>query len=134
MAALITATITLIAGCAASAPSDAGGEPSDSSEQHARDAAAQGLEQHDRTRFLSAVGRQQRSAAVKAWTLCEPALAPHPSVMVDDAVVPEIVGIIVRPHDKGSAGCWVVLEWKKHVGWSMHATVTPSRQKTRTGN
>lgn len=120
----IVAAVAL-AGCSGhNVPTDVGGEPSDASETAARQAAVEGLEEHDEHRFVSAVGQDQRSGAVRAWKVCEPLLTPGAKVTSNDAVVTTIVGVFVHPADKRAKDCWVTLTWTEGQGWSMAAELS----------
>jgi hypothetical protein len=118
----IVAAVAL-AGCSGhNVPTDV--EPSDASETAARQAAVEGLEEHDEHRFVSAVGQDQRSGAVTAWKVCEPLLTPGAKVASNDAVVTTIVGVFVHPDDKRAKDCWVTLSWTEGQGWSMTAELS----------
>ncbi|MBT1671817.1 hypothetical protein [Curtobacterium flaccumfaciens] len=120
----ILAAIALVGCSGHNVPTDVGGEPSDASEVAARQAAVEGLKDHDEGRFVSAVTPDQRSEAVKAWKVCEPLLKPGAKVTYNDAVVTTIVGVFVHPADKKAKGCWVTLSWKEGRGWSMTAELS----------
>ncbi|MET3449842.1 hypothetical protein [Curtobacterium sp. 1544] len=125
LAGIAMFSLSALVGCAAShSPSDAGGEPSESSQVHARDAVIDGLKSADESQFATAVSKANRPEANVAWSNCKSVIGKPAKVTYDDGVDPSIIGVILHPHDRSLKRCWVTLSWAKGQGWSVTAELT----------
>lgn len=125
LAGIATFSLAALVGCAGSnAPSDAGGEPSEASQVHARDAVIDGLKSADESQFVAAVGKANRPEAKVAWSTCKPVIGKPATVTYDDGVDPSIIGVILHPQDRSLQRCWVTLSWARDQGWDVTAELT----------
>ncbi|GAA1494522.1 hypothetical protein GCM10009627_28680 [Curtobacterium herbarum] len=122
---IVMFSLGALVGCAGSnAPSDAGGEPSEASQIHARDAVIAGLKRADESQFIAAASKANRSEARVAWSTCKSVVGKPAKVTYDDGVEPSIIGVILHPHDRALKRCWVTLSWAKGQGWDIAAELT----------
>lgn len=125
LAGIAVFSLAALVGCAAShSPSDAGGEPSEPSQVHARDAVIVGLKSADESQFVASVSKANRSEAEVAWSNCRSVVGKPAKVTYDDGVDPSIIGVILHPHDRALNRCWVTLSWVKDQGWDVTAELT----------
>jgi hypothetical protein len=125
IAGIAVLSLAALTGCAGSAePSDAGGEPSEASQVHAREAIVEGLKSADESRFVAAVARANRPEAKAAWSTCKPVVGKPAKVTYDDGVDPSIIGVILHPQDRTLRRCWVTLSWARDQGWAVTAELT----------